>query len=336
MARSLLQIIKEATSPATHKAEYHRHMDEYEGWNHEGLQSHEHDYEHQDHCFAMADHHLEMANQHAQKHFELTGTKIRQKDKVLLKKSNPAHVSEATDNPIKKYNTGKTVTHAELATHYDDEVERLRGMSATAAAKRFPGASTQNAIRAHNMQLKQLKAKADHHRYLSSQNEEYMEEGKDKVVHHEITLGAPGWRGHKLVRVSSGLSVGGDKYHLRSPNGLTYHQDNKPIKQTLKAWTKTLGIKRGVSESLDETLRMYKPKQVKRTAEELYHHHMGKHYHFWDRADATEHPEGAQRLYNKALDHADKAEDYAAEHFRKTGKKIKDTGYTGNSPHVEG
>mgnify|MGYP006324404141 FL=1 len=94
------------------------------------------------------------------------------------------------------------------------------------------------------------------------------------------------------------------------------------------------------TESLDETLRTYKPKPNKRTAEELYHHHMGKHYEHWDEAgylQSTGKEERADHHYGKAEEHASKAEEYAAIHFKKTlGQKIKDTGYTGDSPHVIG
>lgn len=55
-----------------------------------------------------------------------------------------------------------------------------------------------------------------------------------------------------------------------------------------------------------------------------YDRHMELHYKHANKGD-----------WDKAEHHGKKAEDHAEKHFKKTGKKIKDPGYTGDSVHIE-
>jgi len=65
--------------------------------------------------------------------------------------------------------------------------------------------------------------------------------------------------------------------------------------------------------------------QIDEDHEDTYHKHMNAHI---DAANAGK--------WDKAEMHAQKAEAAAAKHFKATGKKIKDIGYTGDSPHIVG
>jgi hypothetical protein len=63
--------------------------------------------------------------------------------------------------------------------------------------------------------------------------------------------------------------------------------------------------------------------QIDENHEDTYMKHMGAHL---DAAEAGD--------WDKAEMHAQKAETAAAKHFKKTGKRIKDIGYTGNSKYI--
>lgn len=126
-------------TPEEHKAKYHHHMDEYEGWNEEGnyLDSAG---KYPDQAYAKADYHLQLARDHASAHYNLTGSPIKERSKRFRKMHNPQHVSEALVSEAvishKEITESKT-TYAKEAAKHRDKVEEYRNTPVSRFVNQF-------------------------------------------------------------------------------------------------------------------------------------------------------------------------------------------------------